>query len=132
VTDKYVQAEGQRVALMIALERFLADWDAWLCPVTATPAFTHLAPTRYVGVTPIYAPLQVDGETLDYVIANSGFTLPFNVTGHPVVSMPVGQSGQGLPIGVQVVGKRWRDMELLAVADRLTEVSGPLRHPPGY
>ncbi len=37
-----------------------------------------------------------------------------------------------LPIGVQVVGRRWRDMELLAVAEALTEVTGDFQPPPGY
>ncbi|MCX6028981.1 MAG: amidase [Chloroflexi bacterium] len=129
---RYLQAESERIALTAALDSFLAGWDAWLCPVTATPAFKHLAPIRYAGPTPIYGPIQVDGQALDYGIANAGFTTPFNVTGHPVVTMPIGQSSQGLPIGVQVVGKRWRDPELLAVAAQLAEVCGPLRHPPGY
>jgi Asp-tRNA(Asn)/Glu-tRNA(Gln) amidotransferase A subunit family amidase len=37
-----------------------------------------------------------------------------------------------LPIGVQVVGRRWDDMALLDVAETLMEVIGPVRHPPGY
>jgi amidase len=36
-----------------------------------------------------------------------------------------------LPIGVQVVGKRWADMALLAVAEQLVQVTGQFRPPPG-
>lgn len=46
--------------------------------------------------------------------------------------LPVGHSGEGLPIGVQLVGRRWLDLDLLAVAERVSEVSGPFRRPPGY
>ncbi|MDJ0570053.1 MAG: amidase family protein [Pleurocapsa sp. MO_192.B19] len=54
----------------------------------------------------------------------------FNLTGHPVVVIPIGQTKNGLPIGVQIVGKRWQDLELLAIAQKLTEVTGKLKLPP--
>jgi amidase len=41
-------------------------------------------------------------------------------------------SAAGLPIGVQIVGRRWEEMELLAVAAKIAEVIGPFRRPPGY
>jgi Asp-tRNA(Asn)/Glu-tRNA(Gln) amidotransferase A subunit family amidase len=54
------------------------------------------------------------------------------IIGNPVVVLPVGRSKEGLPLGIQVVGRRGQDMELLAVAEALTEVTGPFQHPPGY
>ncbi|MGF1515446.1 MAG: amidase family protein [Elainellaceae cyanobacterium] len=54
----------------------------------------------------------------------------FNLTGHPVVAIPIGQTQNGLPIGLQVVGQRWRDMNLLAIAPDPSEVVGSLRRPP--
>jgi amidase len=54
------------------------------------------------------------------------------MTGNPVVVLPAGSSKDGLPIGIQVVGRRWQDMELLAVAEALTQVTGEFRRPPGY
>jgi amidase len=60
------------------------------------------------------------------------YTAPFNVTGSPVVVLPLTHSEEGLPIGVQVVGRRWHDMKLLAVAKRLAERTAPFRKPPGY
>jgi amidase len=38
----------------------------------------------------------------------------------------VGRDDAGLPIGVQVVGRRWQDMELLNFVERLAEFSGPI------
>jgi amidase len=46
-----------------------------------------------------------------------------------VVVVPVGRSSEGLPIGVQVVGRRWEDLRLLGIADRIAEVVGPLPTP---
>ncbi len=58
--------------------------------------------------------------------------MPFNLSGHPAVVIPIGQTQHGLPIGMQIVGKRWREMELLAIAQLLDSEIGAFRHPPGY
>jgi len=60
------------------------------------------------------------------------YTTIFNLTGNPVVVLPVDCTKAGLPIGVQVVGRRWRDMELLNIAEKLAEVAGFFQRPPGY
>jgi amidase len=58
--------------------------------------------------------------------------MPFNLSGHPVVVIPIGQTNNGLPIGMQIVGKRWKEMELLAIAQQLDAVIGGFRSPSGY
>jgi amidase len=100
------------------IDRQIEAYDAWLCPVGATPAFAHRKPGR---------PINVDGRDTSYFLAAGGYTTPFNVSGHPVVVMPVASSGDGLPIGVQVVGRRWKDERLLAVAASLDPLIGRLR-----
>lgn len=126
----YLQAETQRAALAAALDAFLEDWDVWILPVTATPAFPHHSPSGFSGPTPVYrAPLRLDDREIDYYVANTAFTTPLNVTGHPVVTLPAGKSPEGLPIGVQVVGRRWRDMELLAIAGLLAGAIELTGHP---
>jgi amidase len=130
---RYAVAEIQRMELIGAVERLLSEWDVWVCPVTSTPAFPHHKPRWRFGPTPIYdEPIPFDDQTIDYGIANSSFTTPLNVTGHPVVVMPLGRSATGLPVGAQVVGRRWGDLALLSVVERLSEASSPLRWPPGY
>ena len=101
------------------LERF----DAWLCPVTSAPAFTHRKPGR---------PIEVDGRRISYFVAVGGHTTPFNVSGHPVVVVPAGRSKEGLPIGIQVVGRRWADEHLLAVASSIDPLIVDVRLPPDY
>jgi amidase len=114
----------KRGGLITALETFFEEWDALICPVVTVPAFPHCA--REI------TPILVDQKPLDYWIATLSYTAPFNVTGHPVVVVPVGHSGEGLPIGVQVVGRRWGEMPLLATAKCIAQVVGPFQRPPGY
>jgi aspartyl-tRNA(Asn)/glutamyl-tRNA(Gln) amidotransferase subunit A len=47
---------------------------------------------------------------------NASFTAPFNITGHPAFSVPCGMSAVGLPIGLQVVGRKYDEPILLRVA----------------
>ncbi len=95
-------------------EEFFDEWDALICPVCMVTAFRHC---------PVDTPLQVDGETVNYGRA-VGHTAPFNFTGHPSVAVPVARDGEGLPIGAQIVGKRWGEEKLLGVAALMAQVAG--------
>ncbi len=116
-------ALARREKLIEQIERFLGDWDAWLCPVFPGPAFTHRAPN---------APIEVDDQSLSQLKANLLHSIIFNVSGHPVVTIPIGQSSQGLPIGVQVIGRRWQEMALLNVAEQIAALTPGYQRPPGY
>ena len=122
-TRRVRTALARREELIGRLEAFLADWDAWLVPVFPSPAFTH---------RPSNAPVDVDDRRMPQLQANLLHSIIFNVTGHPVVAMPIGQSAQGLPIGVQVVGRRWQEMALLEAADLIAPYTPGYRMPPGY
>jgi amidase len=99
------------------LETFLGRYDAWLVPVTATPVFRHLEPTSHLGELPIHdSPLQVGDKTLPYWAAAISFAAVFSLTESPVVTLPISRDDAGLPIGIQVVGKRFSDLQLLEVA----------------
>ncbi len=76
--------------------------------------------------------LKVDDQTLPYNDWGLSHAPIFNLTGNPVVVIPVGQNQAGLPIGIQVVGRRWRDRSLLAIAEKLTEVTGAFKPPPDF
>jgi amidase len=126
----YAAALSQRDVFIARMEHFLADWDAWLCPVAAMPAYPHL-PSRN-PIEQLRATVAVDGHKLPYLMATGVYTGLFNLTGNPIVVLPLARTKEGLPIGVQVVGRRWDDMALLAVAERLTAVTGQFRPPPGF
>ena len=121
--SRHAQALTQRDVLITVFEAFMANWDVWLCPVTSGPAFTH----RKMG-----APIEIDGHREQYCDATMGHTCIFNITGSPVVVMPIGHTTGGLPLGMQVVGRRWNDMALLATAEALAEAVGAFQRPPGY
>jgi amidase len=108
----YLTGLQRRDATIAHWERFFEEWDALLCPVAMTTAFPHCE----TG-----APILVEGAEVNYwrVI---GHCAPFNLTGHPAVVMPAGRDADGLPIGVQLVGRRWGEEHLLAVAQRIDEI----------
>jgi amidase len=119
----YMIALTQRDKLITALERFFRDCDAWICPVSYGPAIGHIA---------FGTPVDVDRRKVPYFLAVTAFTCAFNLTGHPAVVLPLAITKEGLPIGVQVVGRRWSEPALLALARRLALVTGPFRAPPAF
>lgn len=58
--------------------------------------------------------------------------MPFNLSGHPASVIPAGQTQAGLPIGLQTVGKRWREIELMAIAQQIDPLIKGFQTPPGY
>lgn len=120
---EYMVALNRRDRLIAALEGFFERWDAFLCPVTVSPAIPHV---------PFGTPIEVGGEKVPYFIAGTAYTCPFNLTGHPSAVLPLTRSKEGLPIGVQVLGRRWSEPELLALCDKLALITGPFTPPPNF
>ncbi len=117
---QYGASTARRVAFTKQMDNFLSQWDAWICPVVPFPAFKHQTPGK---------PIEVDGERMPYLLGGTAYTSIFTLTGHPVVVIPIGQTQQGLPIGIQLVGKRWQDYSLLDLAKKIVEVAGTVAHP---
>ena len=117
---KYNAVLTQRDRQMAQMDRYMNEWDAWICPVSITPAFPHCD---------FASSIEVDGIKFPYLLACGGYTMPLNFTGNPVVVIPIGQSKTGLPIGIQIVGKRWQDMELLTIAEEIDRAIGKFQHP---
>jgi len=120
---RYFQALAARDRIVATLDTFLAGFDAWMLPVSAVPAFPHMRSGKS---------LLVDGTPVPYTTAVGSYAAPFNLTGSPSVVVPAGRSETGLPIGVQLVGARWNDDRLLAVAERVSEILGRFQAPAGY
>lgn len=119
----YFKTLTKRDRLVAQMDRALEPWDVWLCPVAMTTAFTHRAKGSAI---------KLENRKVPYFLASGGYTMLFNLTGNPVVVVPIGQTKDGLPMGMQIVGKRWQDLNLLAIAQQLVEVIGGIKHPPGY
>lgn len=120
--EQYIEALAQRDRAIIAWEQFFERWDVLLCPASMVTAFEHCKPGT---------PLRVDGSAANYY-AVSGHGALFNHTGHPAVALPYRLDRDGLPLGVQLVGKRWDDMRLLAMARAVARLTGGFQRPPGY
>jgi amidase len=119
----YFEALTERDRFTTQMDEALEPWDVWLTPVAATSAFTH---------RPAWSAVDIDGRTYPHAVANGAYTMPFNLSGHPAVVIPIGKTKNGLPMGMQIVGKRWREMELLAIAQEINQVVGDFRRPAGY
>jgi amidase len=91
-----------------------------LAPVGATPAFEHGA-QRVV----------VNGESISVFRAFS-YAQTFNVFGLPSVVVPAGRSAEGLPIGVQIVGRPFEERMVLAAAAVIEEALGGWQKPPQF
>ncbi len=89
-----------------------------LCPAAAIPAFRHGERSW-----------QIDGQTVQYLDAWS-YSEWFNLLGNPAVVLPVSHSAQGLPIGVQLVGRPWEEEQVLAVAEVLEKECRAWKPPP--
>jgi 2-dehydropantoate 2-reductase len=94
---QYSAAQAEQAELAAAVEVTLAGLDVLVGP---TVGFT--APEQ----DPPFGVGEDSGE--------GRFTGPYNLTGHPAVSIPV--PAPGLPVGLQLAGRRGRDLELLAIA----------------
>ncbi|UCI31410.1 amidase [Mesorhizobium sp. B4-1-4] len=120
--SRWFGALARRDRSILAWDALFESHDALLCPVAMTTAFPHCEPG---------APIKVDGQGQNYWMIPA-YGAVFNYSGHPALSMPCGQDGVGLPIGLQLVGKRWSESRLLGVARAMTALAGGFNRPPGY
>jgi amidase len=117
-----VRQLAHRVRLAMSAE--FADVDLILTPSTAT-----LPPL--VGSISANAPDFCYSRWGARSYAFAPFSEVFNVTGQPAASLPLFQSAQGMPIGMQLVGRQDQDHVVLRVAAELEAITGwTSRHPP--
>lgn len=128
--EKYMIALNIQDKMITCMENFLDKYDIFICPVSSVMAFNHHAPSRSYGNFSIYNdPLLVNNEELHYYMATQAYTTPFTLTESPVLSMPIGLSEESLPIGIQVVGKRYQDYRLIEIGKVLDDYSMHFYYP---
>jgi amidase len=119
----WIRILDRRDKLLVAIDAALSRrFDAFLCPAVIGGAFRHSPPR---------SPIPIDGEMVDSRFVDH-YLFPFNLLGNPTVVLPAGVDGDGLPVGMQLVGARHRDEELLACARTVDAVIGAYRPPPGW
>jgi Asp-tRNA(Asn)/Glu-tRNA(Gln) amidotransferase A subunit family amidase len=102
----FEKATHRRTVLWQIVARFFARYDLLLTPTTSVTAFP-------LGRS---FPEEIAGRTLQYPLDWFPFTYPFNITGHPAISVPCGFTAEGLPVGLQIVGRRFADAAVLRAA----------------
>jgi len=96
-------------AFRSSMHSFMADYDAIVCPVNATPARPH-------------GPDMAD-------LSGFTYTFTYNLTGWPGAVVRAGTSPEGLPIGVQIVARPGREDVALAIAKRVESEFGGYERP---
>lgn len=107
----YVQAKRLRGELGPLLAPVLSGFDAMIAPTSSD------------------RPPSVDGTADEGRMGNTSFQIMASLFGLPAVTLPSGLDADGLPFGVQLVGRRRGDEELLDVAAWCEAAYGPLAYP---
>lgn len=107
----YASARQARNEISAAFDEHLRKYDAIILPTTV-----------------ITAPVRDGPDSTDRIAWLHLLTVPFNLTGLPAISM-LASIASGLPIGVQLVGRRWADVALLRLARAYENVRGAFPPP---
>ena len=103
--EAYIEAQRLRGILRAEVDAALMDCDALVLPTLPIPAQT-------IGADMV----DIDGVLHVVRAMMLRLTQLFNLTGHPAISLPCGNTAEGLPCGLQLVGRRQETVQLLAIA----------------
>ena len=103
--ETYLAMRARKLRYVERQHRFMVDWDLLLTPAVSVAAFPadRLQPEHWP---------QHPWDWLSW----AEFSYPFNLSGLPALSIPCGLTPEGLPVGLQIVGKRGADALVLQAA----------------
>lgn len=104
----YARAIAQLWRFRAQMEDFFEKYDLLLTPTTAVPAYR-------IG----QRPKEIMGQRVNKLWGATPFTASFNLSGNPAASVPCGFSSDGLPIGLQIIGKWGDEMNVLRASAAL-------------
>jgi aspartyl-tRNA(Asn)/glutamyl-tRNA(Gln) amidotransferase subunit A len=91
-----------RKAVNNKMWRLMADYDLLITPTLAVPPF------------PLYTQgPEITDDRMLHPTAWLGFCFPINLTGQPAATVPAGFTADGLPVGLQIVGRHLADADVL-------------------
>jgi amidase len=114
------RGELLRTRLWQRVQVFLTDHDLLLTPTSATPPF----PVEHPHV------VEINGRPVGNAMQRSYLTYAFSVLGVPAISIPCGFTKKGLPVGLQIVGKRRGEAAVLRAAAAFERAQPWARHVP--
>jgi amidase len=114
--QEYLTILDRRDRLIASWDRFFAGFDVFMAPAMPMRAW------------------PADDEPADDSPQMQAFlSLELSqASGCPMVVIPGGIDRNGIPFGLQVMGPRWADERLLAIAEAIAEVTGGFQPPPGF
>ncbi|MBV9785717.1 MAG: amidase [Acidisphaera sp.] len=101
-TADYQAVRERKLAYCAAVARWFEDWDFLLTPTVSVAAFP----------AELLQPAHWPQHPWDW-ISWAEFSYPFNFTGMPAATVPCGFTSEGLPVGLQIVGRRFDDLGVL-------------------
>lgn len=113
----------QRSLVIQRWENFFKDYDFLICPVAFGPSFKRCK---------IGSKINYDGKEMIYIQYVWPYVGCFNASGNPSITIPLGLSEEGLPIGVQIVGKYWSEPELIHFSKQIAQLTEGFVKPEGY
>jgi Asp-tRNA(Asn)/Glu-tRNA(Gln) amidotransferase A subunit family amidase len=114
------QAEIERGRLYEAANAFFGDYDLLLTPTMPLTAWS---------AEPGPGPMEIAGVPINVELRRAFLVYPFNLTGHPAITVPCGLTKDGLPVGLQIVGRWHADETVLAAAAAFEAATGPFPMP---
>ena len=114
---EYKRDEHVRTEVYDAIQDVFVEYDLLVTPTLAVPPVENEndPETQTIG------PTEINGEPIDPLIGWC-LTYPINFTGHPAASIPAGLTDEGLPVGLQLVGDRFADTDVLAASGAFERV----------
>ena len=113
------QAETAHGQLWRRFQAFLEKYEYFVLPTTQLPAFDVNTPY----------PTEIAGVKFDRYIDWMKSCWYISATGNPAASVPGGFTPEGLPVGVQIVGRNQEDFSVLQMAHAFEQATGPRRAP---
>ncbi len=107
-------AEARRMELFQRMHEFMEKHEFLICPVSQRPPFD--VKQRWVT--------EINGEKMENFIAWMKSCYYITATGHPAVSVPCGFTDEGLPVGIQIVGRYRDDFGVLQLAKAFEDATG--------
>lgn len=114
------RAEAKRTELFHRMRVFMERYEFLICPVTQVPAF----PVTQEYIT------EINGVPMDTYIDWMKSCYYITVTGHPAISVPCGFTPEGLPVGIQIVGRHQDDFGVLQLAHAFEQATQVWRQRP--
>ena len=108
------RAEVLHTELYHRVRTFMERYEYLLCPVNQVPPFP--VEQRFVE--------EINGVKLSSYIEWMASCTSISVTGHPAISVPCGFTGEGLPVGIQIVGRHQADFAVLQLAHAFEQATG--------